>query len=207
MWASAVARRTHDNRGFAKIEMPTINEDTVEQAALDWLSEVGFDVLHGSTIAPDGDDPERASFQNVVLEERLRDAIERLNPRLPSEAVNEALRKVLRPDLPTVIQNNRAFHQRLRDGVEIEYRRDDGSIAGDHAKLLDDNESANDLLAFNQFVVAEHGNNRRLDIALFVNGLPLVIIELKNSADEQATVDKAFAQLLTYKAELTTLFG
>ncbi|TWT59254.1 type I restriction endonuclease subunit R [Allorhodopirellula solitaria] len=187
--------------------MTTINEDTVEQAALDWLVEVGFDVIHGSTIAPDGEDPERESFQNVVLEERLLAAIQRLNPHLPIEAVDEAMRKVLRPDLPTLIQNNRAFHQRLRDGVEIEYRRDDGSIAGDHAKLLDDTVSANDFLAVNQFTVTEHGHNRRLDIVLFVNGLPLVIIELKNSADEQATVDKAFAQLQTYQAELPTLFG
>lgn len=187
--------------------MITINEDTVEQAAMDWLSEVGFETANGSIIAPDGDAPERAFFQDIVLENRLRTAIEQLNPSLPSEAVEEAMRKVLRPDLPTLIQNKRAFHQRLRDGVEIEYRRDDGSIAGDHAKLIDDNVSANDLLAVNQFVVTEHGHNRRLDIVLFVNGLPLVIIELKNSADEQATVDKAFTQLQTYKAELPTLFG
>ncbi|QEF98789.1 Type I restriction enzyme R protein [Stieleria maiorica] len=187
--------------------MGTINEDTVEQAALDWLSEIGFDTAHGSTIAPDGDAPERESFQDVILIDRLRAAIARLNPKLPEEAREDALRKVLRPDLPTVIQNNRAFHQRLRDGVEVEYRRDDGSIAGDHAKLLGDITSSNDFLAVNQFIVTEHGHNRRLDIVLFVNGLPLVVIELKNIADEQTTVDKAYSQLQTYKAEFPTLFG
>lgn len=107
------------------------NEDTVELAALEWLSEVGFTTEHGSVIAPDGESPERESFQDVILVDRLRSAIARLNPNLPEEAREDAPRKILRPDLPTVIQNNRAFHQRLRDGVEVEYRRDDGSIAGD----------------------------------------------------------------------------
>src|SRR6056297_3250022 len=182
-----------------------LNEDTVEQAALDWLSEIGFEVQHGSAIAPDGDASERESFQDVVLVDRLRAAIARLNPNLPEEAREDALRKVLRPDLPTVIQNNRAFHQRLRDGVEVEYRRDDGSVAGDHAKLLTDTMSGNDFLAVNQFIVTEHGHNRRLDVVLFVNGLPLVVIELKNQADEQASVDKAYSQLRTYKSEFPTL--
>jgi type I restriction enzyme R subunit len=184
-----------------------INEDTVEQAALEWLSDFGFQVEHGSTIAPDGDAPERESFQDVVLVDRLRAAIARLNPNLPEEAREDALRKVLRPDLPTVIQNNRAFHQRLRDGVEVEYRREDGSIAGDHAKLVTDTVSVNDFLAVNQFIVTEHGHNRRLDIVLFVNGLPLVVVELKNLADDQTDVDKAYSQLQTYKSEFPTLFG
>ncbi|MCS7468514.1 type I restriction endonuclease subunit R [Stieleria sp. ICT_E10.1] len=183
------------------------NEDTVELAALEWLSEIGFETAHGSTIAPDGDSPERESFQDVILVDRLRSAIAKLNPNLPEEAREDALRKVLRPDLPTVIQNNRAFHQRLRDGVEVEYRREDGSIAGDHAKLLGEVTSVNDFFAVNQFIVKEHGHDRRLDIVLFVNGLPLVIIELKNIADEQTTVDKAFSQLRTYRAEFPTLFG
>ncbi|MCA9138085.1 MAG: type I restriction endonuclease subunit R, partial [Planctomycetales bacterium] len=183
------------------------NEDTVELAALEWLSEVGFDTEHGATIAPEGSAPERETFQDVVLIGRLRSAIARLNPTLPDDAREDALRKVLRPELPTVIQNNRAFHQRLRDGVEVEYRRDDGSIAGDHAKLISDTPSLNDYFAVNQFVVKEHGHDRRLDIVLFVNGLPLVVIELKNLADDQTTVDKAFSQLQTYKSEFPTLFG
>ncbi|MEM6471934.1 MAG: type I restriction endonuclease subunit R, partial [Planctomycetota bacterium] len=187
--------------------MTTVNEDTVEQAALQWLSDVGFAAAHGSVIAPDGSAPERESFQDVVLVGRLQAAIARLNPHLPAEAREDALRKVLRPDLPTLIQNNRAFHKRLRDGVEVEYRRDDGSIAGDHAKLVADDLTLNDFLAVNQFVVTEHGHNRRLDIVLFINGLPLVVIELKNIADQQTTVAKAYTQLQTYKSEFPTLFA
>tara|TARA_R110002049_G_scaffold2750_3_gene21820 strand:- start:6537 stop:9053 length:2517 start_codon:yes stop_codon:yes gene_type:complete len=185
----------------------TITEDTVEYAAMEWLESLGYDIAHGSDISPGGDNPERESVVDVVLEWRLRDAIARLNPGLPEEAREDALRKVLRPDLPSLIQNNRVFHKQLRDGVEVEYRREDGSIGGDHIRLVStDDVTANDYLAVNQFTVIQGEHHRRLDIVLFVNGLPLVVIELKNQADEDATVDKAFTQLKTYKSELPTLF-
>lgn len=137
---------------------------------------------------------------------RLRDAIQRLNPAIPEEAREDALRKVLRVGTPSLTQTNRAFHRMLRDGVEVEYSRQDGSIAGDHIRLLDfDDIRANDWLAVNQFTVIEGQHNRRPDIVVFVNGLPLSVIELKNAADEDATIWSAYAQLQTYKAEIPSL--
>jgi type I restriction enzyme R subunit len=187
--------------------MSILTEDTVEQAALEWLSEIGFEVIHGPDIAPGEDASERDSFGDVVLEQRLKDAIARLNPVLPADAQEEALRKVIRPDLPSLIQNNRTFHRRLRDGVEIEYRKPDGTISGDHVQLMDfDDPHSNDFVAVNQFTIIEAGKNRRPDVLLFVNGLPLVVIELKNQADEDATIDKAYQQIQTYKDELPSLF-
>jgi type I restriction enzyme R subunit len=136
----------------------------------------------------------------------LRVAIGSLNPTIPEEAREDALRKVLRVGTPALIQTNRAFHQLLRDGVPVEYPRPDGSIAGDHVRLLDlSNAQANDWLAVNQFTVTEGQHNRRPDIVVFVNGLPLGLIELKNAADEDATIWSAYAQLQTYKAEIPTL--
>jgi len=184
-----------------------ISEDTVEQAALQWLSEIGYSIVHGAHIAPGEPDTERESFADVALDGRLCEAIDKLNPHLPAEAREDALRKLLRPELPSLIQNNRIFHRRLRDGVAVEYRRPDGSIAGDHARLFDfDSPENNDWLAVNQFTAKEAGHERRPDIVLFVNGLPLVVIELKNQADEDATIHKAYQQIQTYKDQIPSLF-
>ena len=137
---------------------------------------------------------------------RLREAIRRLNPAIPEEAREEALRKVLRVGTPALVQTNRAFHRMLRDGVPVEYPRPDGSIAGDHVRLVEFGDvRANDFFAVNQFTVIEGQHNRRPDIVVFVNGLPLGLIELKNAADEDATIWSAYAQLQTYKAEIPTL--
>lgn len=137
---------------------------------------------------------------------RLREAIRRLNPAIPEDAREEALRKVLRVGTPALVQTNRAFHRMLRDGVPVEYHRPDGSIAGDHVRLVYfDDVRANDFFAVNQFTVIEGQHNRRPDIVVFVNDLPLGLIELKNPADEAATIWSAYAQLQTYKAEIPTL--
>lgn len=136
----------------------------------------------------------------------MREAIRRLNPAIPEDAREEALRKVLRVGTPALVQTNRAFHRMLREGVPVEYPRPDGSIAGDHVRLVDfDDVRANDFFAVNQFTVIEGQHNRRPDIVVFVNGLPLGLIELKNAADEDATIWSAYAQLQTYKAEIHTL--
>uniref|UniRef100_UPI0013DC5D6F type I restriction endonuclease subunit R n=1 Tax=Candidatus Laterigemmans baculatus TaxID=2770505 RepID=UPI0013DC5D6F len=183
------------------------NETTVEQAALDWLAELGYSTASGPELAPDGDSPERDSFGDVVLAGRLREAIDRLNPDVPAEARDEALRNVLRIDAPTLIAANRRFHAMLRDGVEVEYRRDDGSIAGDRVRLLNcDSPAANDFLAVNQFTVQESGHTRRPDVVVFVNGLPIAVLELKSAADQEATIDDAFKQLGTYEAQIPSLF-
>ena len=184
----------------------TLNESIVEDAALEWFGELGYAVGHGPHIAPDEPAAERESFGEVVLVGRLRAAIWRLNPSIPEEARDEALRKVLRVGTPSLTQTNRAFHRMLRDGVPVEYPRPDGTIAGDPVRLVDfEDARANDWLAVNQFTVIEGQNNRRPDIVVFLNGLPLGLIELKNAADEDATVWSAYAQLQTYKAEIPSL--
>ena len=183
-----------------------LNESTVEEAALEWFGELGYAALHGPHLAPGEPAAERDSFSEVVLVGRLREAIRRLNPAIPEEAREEALRKVLRVGTPSLAQTNRAFHRMLRDGVPVEYPRPDGSIAGDHVRLVDFGEvRANDWLAVNQFTVIEGQHNRRPDIVVFLNGLPLGLIELKNAADEDADIWAAYRQLQTYKAEIPTL--
>ena len=185
-----------------------LNESIVEDAALSWFDELGYTVAHGPDIAPGEPAAERDSFADVVLTGRLREAIDRLNSDIPLEARDEALRKVLLPDSPSLVGNNRKFHKMLRDGVEVEYRRDDGSIKGGHVRLIDfEDVEGNDWLAVNQFTVIEGQHNRRPDIVVFVNGLPLAVIELKNAVDEDATIWSAWNQLQTYKSQIPSLFN
>lgn len=187
--------------------MLSLNESIVEDAALTWFGELGYAIGHGPHMAPGEPAAERDSFSDVVLTGRLREAIRRLNPAVPEKAREDALRKVLRVGTPSLNQTNRSFHAMLRDGVPVEYQRADGSIAGDHARLMDfDNARNNDWLAVNQFTVIEGQNNRRPDIVVFVNGMPLAVIELKNAADEDATIWSAFNQLQTYKQQIGSLF-
>ena len=141
-----------------------LNESDLENAALEWFETIGYATAHGPELAPGERYAERASFHDVVLVDRLREAIARLNPLIPQEAQEEALHKILCIGSPSLMQTNRAFHRMLRDGVEVEYPRADGSIAGDHARIVHfDDVSANDWLAVNQFTVIEGQNNRRPD--------------------------------------------
>jgi type I restriction enzyme, R subunit len=186
--------------------VPSLNEYAVEEAALSWFGELSYGVAHAPHLAPGEIAAERKSFADVVLSGRLRNAIARLNPTIPSDAREEALRKVLRHDAPSLVANNRAFHRMLRDGVPVEYRRGDGSIAGDNVRLIDfDHPDANDWLAVNQFTVIEHQNNRRPDVVVFVNGLPLGIIELKIPEDTDKWFAAAYNQIQTYKQEIPSL--
>jgi len=188
--------------------MPSIlTESNIEDVALEILSELGYTILHGTDIAPDGINPQRKSYSDVVLVERLRVAVDRFNQSIPNEAREEAIKKVLRTESQQLIINNKSFHKKLVEGVDIEYRKKDGSIANDKVWLFDfKNPQNNEFLAVNQFTVLENNNNRRPDIILFINGLPLVVIELKNPADENATIWTAFNQLETYKAQIPSLF-
>lgn len=183
-----------------------INEDMVEQEALEILQELGYETLYGPDISPDGSTPMRDLYSDVVIVEKLRDAINRLNPDIPTVAREEAVKKVLRTDNPDIISNNQLFHQFLTDGVTIEYRKD-GRIVYDKVWLFDfQNPDNNEFLAINQFTIIENDHNRRPDTVLFVNGLPIVVIELKNPADEKATLNKAYQQFQTYKSEIPSLF-
>ncbi len=182
-------------------------ESVVEQAALAWLEAIGWQIAHGPDIAPDMPLAERASYGDVVLAQRLRDALARLNPELPPEALEDAFRKLARPEGADLLVRNRAVHRMLVDGVTVEYRHGDGGIRGAQARAIDfDDPSANDWLAVNQFTVVENKHERRPDVVLFVNGLPLAVLELKNAADEEATIWTAHQQLQTYQAEIGALF-
>jgi type I restriction enzyme R subunit len=186
--------------------MRNIAESHVEAAALEWFGKLGYATRHGAHMAPNEAAAERASFGEGPLAGRLRAAIQRLNSVIPEEAREEAPRKVLRIASPSLIQTNRAFHQMLRDGVEVEYRRADGSLKGDRVRLIDfDDPGANDWLVVNQFTMIEGQHNRRPDVVVFVNGLPLGLIELKNAADEEATIWTAYKQIQTYTAEVPSL--
>ena len=184
-----------------------LSESHVEDAALEWLSGLGYAVLHGPDISPDGPTPERVSYAQTLLVVRLREALERLNPHLPAETLEEVLRRVQQTETPSLIEENRRLHRYLIEGVPVEAAREDGSVGGDVARLVDfTNMDANDWLAANQYTVVEHGHNRRPDVVLFVNGLPLAVMELKNPGDENATLEGAFNQLQTYKDQIPSLF-
>ncbi|MCX7607712.1 MAG: type I restriction endonuclease subunit R [Anaerolineales bacterium] len=188
--------------------MVALNESTVESAALAWLKALGWQVKNGAEIAPDGTTPERTDFSVVVLERRLRDALGLFNPHLPPEALEDAFRRLTHPEGADLLSRNRAFHKMLVEGVNVEYRDSDGNIRGAQVRVVDfDNPASNDFLAVNQFAVLENRHLRRPDILLFINGLPLAIIELKNPTDEQATIWTAWQQLQTYQSELPTLFS
>jgi len=184
------------------------NESHVEEAALAWLHDAGWQVAHGPDIAPDTPGAERRNFGEVILADRLRRALARLNPQLPAEALDDAFRKLTRTDAPSLLLRNRALHRMLVDGVAVEYRTPDGTIRGAQARVLDfGNAQNNDWLAVNQFAVVEQKRSRRPDVVLFVNGLPLGVIELKNAADDKATIWTALHQLETYQREIPSLFA
>ena len=195
-------------RKYHELKMTTLTEATVESAALSWLSSLGWQTAYGPDIAPDTPGAERGDFTQVVLEERLRDALFNLNPGLPASALETGLRSLINPDGPTLETRNRAFHHALTRGVTVPVRRDDGTMSGEPATVVDfENPDNNDWLAVNQFTVRENQSTRRADIVLFLNGLPLGIIELKNPADENTDVWDAWQQLQTYESELPTLLS
>jgi type I restriction enzyme, R subunit len=182
-------------------------ESTVEDAALAWLEATGWQIAYGPEIAPDMPAAQRADYGEVLLAQRLRDALARLNPGLPAETLEDAFRKLTRPEGADLVQRNRALHRLLVDGVTVEYRDTEGAIRGAQARVIElDDPASNDWLAANQFTVVENKHSRRPDIVLFVNGLPLAVLELKNAASEDATIWTAFQQLQTYKAEVPALF-
>jgi type I restriction enzyme R subunit len=184
-----------------------IAESHIEEAALAWLRELGYSVAGGQDIAPDSHKSERASYGDVILVDRLKSAIARLNPALPEDARADAFRRILQTETPSLIEENRRLHKAMVEGVDVEYFGKDGVIRGEQVRLIDFNDAeANDWLAVNQFTVIEDKANRRADIVVFVNGLPLAVIELKNPGDENATLDGAFNQLQTYKSQISSLF-
>ena len=183
-----------------------MTEDQLEQEALGWLADVGYTHVYGPTIAYDGENPERDNYRQVILVERLRSAIIRLNPKVPVSAREDALKQVLELGLPVQLSANRLFHRLLVSGVPVQYQKD-GETRGDFVRLIDwVSVKTNDWLAVNQFSIQGPKHTRRPDIILFVNGLPLVLLELKNPTDVKADLGKAFDQIQTYKEQISDLF-
>ncbi len=182
-------------------------ESDVEQAALAWLESLRYTILFGPEIAPGETMGERVDYGRVVLDRRLRQALQRLNPDVPPDAIEEAFRKLTRPDSPSLVANNHTIHNYFVDGVPVEFEHSDGSIRGDLVRVFDfDEPENNEFIAVNQFTVVEDQRERRPDVVLFINGLPVAVIELKNPADESADIWKAFNQLQTYKNQIPSLF-
>ena len=182
-------------------------ETTVEQAAIKWLGDLGYQFAYGNEIAPDGEFSERASYGQVILEDRLTMAVRRLNAHLPAEVQDDLVRRVIRAESPSLEEENLRFQRMLAKGVEVQVRRE-GGIRGDVAWLVDfQNPDNNDWLAVNQFTVIEGKYNRRPDIVVFLNGLPISVIELKDPQNPQATMKSAWNQIQTYKAQIPSLFN
>ncbi len=183
-----------------------MTEDQLEQEALGWLAEVGYSHRYGPDIAPDGDSPERADYLQVLLPFRLRAAIHRLNPQIPTLAREDALKQIMELGIPSLLAAYRQFHKFLVNGVPVQYPVA-GETRGDFVRLIDwEQPRRNEWLAINQFSIKGPHHTRRPDIILFINGLPLVLVELKNPADENADIWKAFDQIQTYKEQIADVF-
>jgi len=185
-----------------------LDEAQVEIVTVDYFRELGYEYIHGPSIAPDGEAPERADYGQVVLVGRLRAALGRINPGMPDEVIEDVIRQVMRTDSPDLVVNNRAFHRMLTDGVDVSWR-ENGRERHGKVWLIQRGESQidqNEFLVVNQFTVIEDRRNRRPDVVVFVNGLPLGVIELKNPAEEKTTIRHAFNQLQTYKMDIPSFF-
>ncbi|MCL4550130.1 MAG: type I restriction endonuclease subunit R [Bacteroidetes bacterium] len=186
--------------------MPKITESNIESFAIEQLQSLGWEYIHGLAIAPGAEQSERENFEQIILIDRLRKSLSIINPQIPKEAQEQAIQKVLRIYSPELLHNNEEFHKLLVEKVKIPYQQDGYERSYEVALIDFDNLENNQFLVVNQFTVVEKNQNKRPDIILFVNGLPLVVIELKNVADENATIDSAFNQIQTYKVFIPSLF-
>jgi len=190
----------------------SVYESDLEEACLGWFARLGYEVLESDHLDPDGVYDERQSYGGVVLEGRLRAALHAINGDVPEQAIEEAVRRLLRRDAPTLEQNNFDFHRMLTDGVTVELASDDGRIRGHRVQLFDfEHPANNDWMAANQLVVVDTqtgtGQPCRPDVVVWVNGLPLAVFELKNPASEQSDIWRAYNQLQNYKRDIPALFA
>ena len=187
--------------------MSFLSEDDIEKILLEQFQALGYANLSDKVIGPDGSAPERASYGDVILRGRLEDAVARLNPHIPAEAREDAIKRIIGDESPHLIEENRRLHRAIVEGLDVEFHAEDGTIRGDKVQLVNfDTPDNNDWLVVDQMTVIEHGHNRRPDVVMFVNGLPLAVIELKNPGTEAATLRTAYNQLQTYKDEIPSLF-
>lgn len=182
------------------------NEDTLEQASLEILQSLGYDYIHGKELSPSAEFPERESYRDVILKERVRNALFSINKGFPHDALEQAFRQIIAFNSPSLEENNRYFHNLMVNGIDVSFK-EDGNIRTKKAYIIDfENPNNNEFLAVNQFTVV--GNeNKRPDIVIFVNGIPLVVIELKNASDENVGIEEAYNQIQTYKKDIKSLFN
>lgn len=186
--------------------MTILSEADVEAILLDQLARLDYACLSDKAAGPDGSAPERDAYSDTILTRRLQAAIARLNQHIPEEARADALRQVIAAERPSLIEENRRLHRLMVEGVPVEYRAKDGTIRGDAVRIMDRADAANDWLAVSQFTVAENGHNRRPDVVVFLNGLPVAVIEVKKPGAEAASLGAAYNQLQTYKRQIPSLF-
>ncbi len=186
--------------------MSKITESDIEQFAIELLEKQSYQYIYAPDIAPDSDKPERNNYEEVLLTDRLRKAVNRINSKIPAEAREDAIKQIQRINSPELVTNSETFHKMLTEGIKVSYQKESGE-RGDYVWLIDfDNPENNDYLVVNQFTVIENNVNKRPDVILFINGIPLVVIELKNAADDNATVKTAYEQIGTYKQAIRSLF-
>ena len=186
--------------------MHKLTESAIETLAIERLQSLGYSYVYAPDIAPDATTPERESFAEILLLSRLCNAVARINPTVPAAALEEAIKTIQRIGSPELLANNEMFHRFLTEGIKVSYQKN-GNTRGDLVWLIDfDNPDNNEFVVANQFTIIENNQNKRPDIILFVNGLPLVVIELKNATDENATIQSAYQQISTYKATIPSLF-
>ena len=187
--------------------MRLIDEDLVELQGIEWFKELGYQYKDGYQIAPEGSNPERDNFEQTILEDRLRSALIRINPEIPEQTINQAIPKILNPDIPGMLNRNLEMHKWITKGFTVTYMKNAQEV-GRQLKLIDfENVSSNDWLVVNQFEIQGEKRLRRPDVLIFINGLPLGVIELKNPADENADIWSAYNQLQTYKNDIPDLFN
>ena len=175
-------------------------ESQLEEATLEWFEELGYEIVFAPDIAPEGEYPEREDYSDVILSERLKEALARINPQLPSDAIEDAFRQVTIPQSPSLLMNNKAFQKMITDGIDVQVKQPDASYRTEKAYMFDYVKPLNnEFMVANQFTIIEHGVEKRPDVIAFVNGIPLVVIELKSAIDENVDITDAYNQLQTYK--------
>jgi len=182
-------------------------ESHLEEATLEWFEELGYEIVFGPDIAPDGEYPEREDYSDVILNDRLKEALTRINPRMPSDAIEDAFRQITIPQSPSLIMNNKAFQKMLTDGIDVQVKQADASYRTEKVYLFDlEKPLNNEFMVANQLTIVEHGVEKRPDVVAFVNGIPLVVIELKSASAENVDITQAYNQLQTYKMTIPSLF-
>lgn len=182
-------------------------ESHLEEAALEWFEELGYELIFGPDIAPDGEYPEREDYGDLILAERLKEALSRINPEFSDAAIEDALRQIIIPQSPSLIMNNKAFQKMITDGIDVQVKQADASYRTEKVYIFDyEKPLNNEFMVANQFTVVEHGVEKRPDLIVFINGIPLVVIELKSAVDENVDISDAYKQLQTYKMTIPSLF-